>query len=141
MQYEQAEVSTSVLRNLPSNKQRKPRDRLSGRWDRSATRLPALEALCDDMFSPSKRLSLRLDFEPEIQTTPVYPVPQRESTSRGSREPPSPSSTWSPKSGRSKTSSGRRILRNIPTVGHGFWNLCMRSVPKIKFVKKFEETE
>lgn len=137
--YNPADVSASILGDMPaiSRANRKSADRLSGRWDN------ALETMCDSHFEPSKRLSLRLDFESESKTTPLYPL----LTSPDSRlqTPPSPGGytlpPQSPKSRNSKASSGKRILRNIPTVHGGFWSMCMRSVPKIKFVKKFEESE
>ncbi|KAF8469183.1 hypothetical protein BDZ91DRAFT_762123 [Kalaharituber pfeilii] len=122
-------VSTSDHKHKQKINRRKSKERVSGWWDSSATRLPMWENLCDELLSPSKRLSLRLDFEPEVQAYPINPV--RPTTS------PGPDSS---KSRKSKTSS-KRILKNIPTVNGGFWNLCIRSMPRIRFEKKFEETE
>lgn len=128
---------------------RRSMERHSGRWDRST--VGALEVLCDNHFETSKRLSLRLDFEPETKTTPIYPMfpvpasPQTSHTHTHMHMHTPPDTTYQSQpespSRYSKSSSGKRILRNIPTVPGGFWNMCMRSVPKIKFVKKFEESE
>lgn len=141
--YNQTEISTSILRAMPaiSKARRKSNERLSGRWEDSG-----LGAMCDNLFEPSKRLSLRLDFEHEIKTTPVYPMQPIASSPRDSHQQNSPTTTFalppqSPKSRHSKSSSGKRVLRNIPIVNGGFWNTCMRSVPKIKFVRKFEESD
>lgn len=144
----QVGMDTPLPRTVPRIR-RRSMERNSGRWDRST--VGALEVMCDSLFETSKRLSLRLDFEPETRTTPVYPmfpVPASPESSRTntpsittyqtqSESPTSPTS----RSRDSKASSGKRILRNIPTVPGGFWNMCMRSVPKIKFVKKFEESD
>lgn len=145
--YNQAEVSTSILRAMPAitKSRRKSAKRLSGGWDKSTTGAPALEAMCDSLFDPSKRLSLRLDFEPEVKTAPIYPMQPLPASPQASRQHTPPSTAHqlppqSPKSRHSKASSGKRILRNIPMVNGGFWNACVRSVPKIKFVKRFEET-
>lgn len=140
--YNQAEVSTSILRVMPpiTKTHRKSGKRHSGGLDKSTAGAPALEAMCDSLFEPSKRLSLRLDFEPEVKTAPIFPMPPLPSSPQTSRQPTPPLPPQSPKSHHSKASSGKRVLRNIPMVNGGFWNACVRSVPKIKFVKKFEET-
>ncbi|RPB19875.1 hypothetical protein L211DRAFT_588121 [Terfezia boudieri ATCC MYA-4762] len=138
--YNQAEVSTSILRVMPAitKTSRKAVKRHSGGCDKSITGAPALEAMCDSLFEPSKRLSLRLDFEPEVKTAPTYPMQPLPASPLDSPQhiPPSTAPPQSPKSRHSKASSGKRILRNIPMINGGFW----RSVPKIKFVRKFEET-
>ena len=144
----QTEMAISIPTAVPPipRTRRRSIEMLSGRWDRST--VGALEVMCDSHFETSKRLSLRLDFEPETKTTPIYPMFPVPASPRASQthtpstttyqtQPESPSS----RSRYSKASSGKRILRNIPTVPGGFWNMCMRSVPKIKFVKKFEESD
>ena len=147
----QANLSSSVIRAaLPALNRaaRKSADRLSGRWDKSTTRLPAWEAICDDLFAPAHKLELKLDFETEFKATPPYdqlPVATGRSSAlalRGSGGLVAAAAAGAAGGGKKlRGGKRRRILRNIPTVKGGFWNLCFRRVPKIQFIRRFEDSE